>query len=348
MLRPRNGCGRSRAWTSCGCGCQRWGPWGSSFWPTWASSSCGSFSPTFLLAFAPFILGLAFRFRKRAREAYSAARRVLAQINAYIAESLSGMGIIQLFRQEKRSLDTFFGINLEFFRARMRSITVYGVFGPVISVMQNVALALLVWYGGRGVVFTLGALVGVHELRPDAVPADGEPLRATQHPPGGDGRCGADLVKERGERQLLFLARAVAADPKFIVLDEATANIDSQTEAQVQQALERVLAGRTSIAIAHRLSTIRNADRVLVIHEGKLVEEGTAAELLDKKGLFWALWQLQFAGDGNVPAPLNQATYLLTGAAAAAQKGRQISSAGPGPRWARPYGTGPATPQARP
>ncbi|MDY0340174.1 MAG: hypothetical protein RBS17_03055, partial [Coriobacteriia bacterium] len=65
-----------------------------------------------------------------------------------------------------------------------------------------------------------------------------------------------------------------------------------------------VLAGRTSIAIAHRLSTIRNADRVLVIHEGKLAEEGTLAELLAKKGLFWALWQLQFAADeGSQPSP---------------------------------------------
>jgi len=115
-------------------------------------------------------------------------------------------------------------------------------------------------------------------------------------------------VKERGvrlsvgERQLLSLARAVAADPKFIVLDEATANIDSQTEAKVQEALERVMAGRTAIAIAHRLSTIRNADRVLVIHEGRLVEEGPVEELLAKKGLFWALWQLQFAST-EPPSP---------------------------------------------
>ncbi|MFH1609650.1 MAG: ATP-binding cassette domain-containing protein, partial [Candidatus Bipolaricaulota bacterium] len=119
----------------------------------------------------------------------------------------------------------------------------------------------------------------------------------------------ATQVKERGvrlsvgERQLLSLARAVAADPKFIVLDEATANIDSHTEAQVQEALERVMAGRTAIAIAHRLSTIRNADRVLVIHEGRLVEEGTLEALLERKGLFWALWQLQFAGDEGAPAP---------------------------------------------
>jgi ATP-binding cassette subfamily B protein len=111
-------------------------------------------------------------------------------------------------------------------------------------------------------------------------------------------------VRERGgrlsvgERQLLSIARAVAADPKLIVLDEATANVDSHTEAQVQEALERLMAGRTALAIAHRLSTIRNADRVLVLSEGRLVEEGTVEELLARKGLFWALWQLQFAAAG--------------------------------------------------
>jgi ABC-type multidrug transport system fused ATPase/permease subunit len=417
----------------------------------------------FLLAFTPFILALAFWFRKRARDAYSTARRILARINAYIAESLSGMGIIQLFRQEERSRNAFADINLRFFRAQMRSITVYGVFGPVISVMQNVALALLIWYGGGGVlagVFTLGALVAFTSyirmlfqpmvnlseqyniLQAAMVAAERifgildespEPTGAREIPtlhgeiefrnvwfaytdedwvlkdvsftvrpgervaivgPTGSGKTtivglalgfyrpqrgqvlvdGVDIteldlsayrrklalvpqevflfsgdvadnirmwdgvvppevaeraakavgvhdhlvrlpegygtqVKERGvrlsvgERQLLSLARAVAAEPKLIVLDEATANIDSHTEAQVQDALERVLAGRTSIAIAHRLSTIRNADRVLVIHEGKLAEEGTLDQLLAQKGLFWALWQLQFSGDEGASPP---------------------------------------------
>ncbi|HEU67696.1 MAG TPA: ABC transporter ATP-binding protein [Candidatus Acetothermia bacterium] len=415
-----------------------------------------------LLAFTPFILVLAFWFRKRAREAYSAARRVLARINAYIAESLSGMEIIQLFRQEERSRQAFADINRRFFRAQMRSITVYGVFGPVISVMQNIALALLIWYGGRGVLagaFTLGALVAftsyirmlfqpmvnlseqynilqaamvaaerifaILDEKPEPTGTRTIPIlhgelefrdvwfayndeewvlqnvsfhvapgeRVAIVGPTGSGKTtivglalgfyrpqkgailvdGVDLaeldlqdyrrklalvpqevflfsgdvaenirmwdgvvpseaaegaakavgvhdhlarlpegyrtqVKERGvrlsvgERQLLSLARAVAADPKFIVLDEATANIDSQTEAQVQEALERVMAGRTAIAIAHRLSTIRNVDRVLVIHEGKLVEEGPVEALLARKGLFWALWQLQFAS-GESPSP---------------------------------------------
>lgn len=156
-----------------------------------------------LLGFTPVILVLAFWFRARAREAYSTARRVLARINAYIAESLSGMAIIQLFRQEERSRKSFAEINQSFFRAQMRSITVYGVFGPAIAVMQNLALALLIWYGGRGSFrgLHLGSARRLHELHPDALPAHGQPLRAVQHPPGGDGGRGADLLDPgRGAR----------------------------------------------------------------------------------------------------------------------------------------------------
>jgi ATP-binding cassette subfamily B multidrug efflux pump len=410
----------------------------------------------YLLAFAPVIAVLAFLFRRMVRVAYREARRILAQLNAYLAESLSGMAVIQLFRQELRSFRRFQEINRGFFRAQMRSIMAFGLFQPAIAAMQNIALAFLIWYGGRGVlagVFTLGGLIAftsyirtlfqplvrfseeydvlqsamaaaerifmfldlpqepsgkrpVPEIRGeiefrdvwfayndedwvlkgvsfrvrpgeriaivgptgagkttiislilgfyrpkkgqvliDGVPLEeldlGEYRRHVALVPqdvflfsgnvwenirmwnGGLGREAAERaaklvgihdhilqlpegyetdVKERGmrisvgERQLLSLARAAAADPKILILDEATANVDSHTEALVQEALEKVMAGRTTIAIAHRLSTIRNSDRVLVIHEGKLVEEGTVEELLARKGLFWALWQLQFAG----------------------------------------------------
>lgn len=410
----------------------------------------------YLLAFAPVVALLAFWFRKKARAAYREARKILAQLNAYIAESLSGMTVIQLFRQELRSFRRLQEINRDFFRAQMRTITAFGLFQPAIAVMQNVALAFLIWYGGRGVlagVFTLGSLIAftsylrtlfqplvrfseeynvlqaamasaerifmfldlpkepsgkrpVFELRGDIefrdvwfayndedwvlkgvsfrvrpgekiaivgptgsgkttiislilgfyrpqrgqILIDGVPLeeldlgeyrrRVALVPQdvflfsgdvwenirmwnGGLGKeeteRAAQLVgvhdyirrlpegyatdvKERGmrisvgERQLLSLARAAAAEPALVILDEATANVDSHTEALVQQALERVMSGRTTVAIAHRLSTIRNADRVLVIHEGRLVEEGPLDELLARKGLFWALWQLQFAG----------------------------------------------------
>ncbi len=109
-------------------------------------------------------------------------------------------------------------------------------------------------------------------------------------------------VKERGvtlsvgERQLLSFARAVAFEPTVLVLDEATASIDSHTEAVIQRSLKRIMEGRTSIVIAHRLSTIREADTILVLHKGELVESGTHRELLALDGLYAALHSLQFAG----------------------------------------------------
>ncbi|MCX6092891.1 MAG: ABC transporter ATP-binding protein, partial [Candidatus Bipolaricaulota bacterium] len=113
----------------------------------------------------------------------------------------------------------------------------------------------------------------------------------------------ATEVKERGatlsvgERQLLSYARAVAFEPKILVLDEATASIDSHTENVIQASLKRIQQGRTSIAIAHRLSTIRESDRILVVHQGEIVEEGTHDELLRGGGLYAALYNLQF-GEG--------------------------------------------------
>lgn len=117
-------------------------------------------------------------------------------------------------------------------------------------------------------------------------------------------------VKERGatlsvgERQLLAFARAVAFDPNILVLDEATANIDSKTESLIQQAIDRVLEGRTSIAIAHRLSTIQKSDKILVLHQGRLIEQGSHEELLARRGLYHALHSLQFGETG--PRSLKQ------------------------------------------
>jgi ATP-binding cassette, subfamily B, multidrug efflux pump len=113
-------------------------------------------------------------------------------------------------------------------------------------------------------------------------------------------------VKERGvtlsvgERQLLSFARAVAFDPKILVLDEATASIDSHTESLIQNSLQKIMRGRTSIVIAHRLSTIRESDNIIVLHHGKLHEQGTHDKLLELGGLYAALHNLQFA-DTNTP-----------------------------------------------
>jgi ABC-type multidrug transport system fused ATPase/permease subunit len=98
----------------------------------------------------------------------------------------------------------------------------------------------------------------------------------------------------QGQRQLIALARVVLADPRILVLDEATASIDTRTEALIQTALRRVLSGRTSIVIAHRLSTIRHADLLLVVDRGRIVQQGTHEELLSKQGLYRELCFQQF------------------------------------------------------
>ncbi|NCC36050.1 MAG: ATP-binding cassette domain-containing protein, partial [Chloroflexia bacterium] len=112
-------------------------------------------------------------------------------------------------------------------------------------------------------------------------------------------------VRERGsnlslgQRQLLAFARALAFNPEvLLILDEATSSVDTATEALIQDALERMLHGRTSIIIAHRLSTIRHVDRIIVLHQGRVVEDGSHDELLARRGYYHRLYRLQFAEQG--------------------------------------------------
>jgi ABC-type multidrug transport system fused ATPase/permease subunit len=107
-------------------------------------------------------------------------------------------------------------------------------------------------------------------------------------------------VKERGatlsvgQKQLISFARALAYDPKILILDEATSSIDTETEHLIKKAIEKLLVGRTAIVIAHRLSTIQNSDKIIVLHKGEIRETGNHQELLAKKGIYYKLYQLQY------------------------------------------------------
>ncbi|HEY2920598.1 MAG TPA: ATP-binding cassette domain-containing protein, partial [Candidatus Binatia bacterium] len=107
-------------------------------------------------------------------------------------------------------------------------------------------------------------------------------------------------VRERGsnfsagQRQLLSLARVLVYQPEILVMDEATSSVDTETEALIQDALEKVMRDRTCLLIAHRLSTIRNADRIIVLHHGEVREVGSHAELMERRGIYHRLYQLQY------------------------------------------------------
>jgi ATP-binding cassette subfamily B protein len=103
-----------------------------------------------------------------------------------------------------------------------------------------------------------------------------------------------------GQRQLLAFARALAHDPKILILDEATSSVDTETEIQIRKAIDRLMEGRTSIIIAHRLSTIQRCDKIIVMHKGRVRESGTHQELLAQRGIYYKLYQLQYKDQETV------------------------------------------------
>jgi len=102
-----------------------------------------------------------------------------------------------------------------------------------------------------------------------------------------------------GQKQLIAFVRTLVHDPKILLLDEATSSVDTQTEKLIQQGIEKLMQGRTSIAIAHRLSTIINSDRIFVIDHGHIIEEGNHQKLLEKKGFYYQLYTTQFSQNNS-------------------------------------------------
>jgi ATP-binding cassette, subfamily B, multidrug efflux pump len=404
----------------------------------------------------PCVFACARLFSSKARDAFRDVRRRVAQLNAFVQESLSGLALIQILVREKKRFDDFKKVNHQAYLAGMKQVQVFALFMPLMELISAAAIALLIWHGGGQVLrrtLSLGSLVAFLSyiqmfFRPlremtekysvmQAAMASLERIFTLMDEPSEEGAEGPALVRDTpglkgeirfqevsfayipgnwvikdlsftirpgeavavvgmtgggkstlinllegfyipqkgqilidgkdirtfpkktlrsliglvpqetflfdgslkeniflqkaptgreekelmaamhlkgiqstpmegqkvgslsaGQQQLVALGRVTVRNPLILILDEATSQIDAYTENLVQQAIRKVLDGRTSLIIAHRIFTLRQISRILVMHEGRLVEDGTHEELMEKKGYYYRLYQLQFNGNG--------------------------------------------------
>lgn len=405
-------------------------------------------------AILPPMIAATIIFRRTIRDAFRKVRVRLARINAFLAENLSGIKVVQMFHQERKRLKEFTTINESHFQARFSQMMIFAVFRPLVDLLAVVAIAAIIWFGagwilagpvtiglltafisfaerffepirdltekfnlmqqamasgervfmlmdekqetykgkvkpasvkgeiefrdvwfayndedwvlkdinfklkpgervafvgatGAGKTSVINTLCRFYEIQKGKILVDGADIKDIDKqklrseigivmqdvflfigdiktnirlrseipqqkvkeaarvanaagfieklPRGYDAEVAERGVNlSVGERQLIAFARAIAFDPAILVLDEATSSVDTKTEAIIQDAIHKLLEGRTALIIAHRLSTVRDADRIIVLDHGRIVEEGDHETLMARKGTYYGLYKLQF------------------------------------------------------
>ena len=264
---------------------------------------------------------------------FFAQQRLLGQVNAQAEETFSGHAVVKAFGQEDETVRLYNQANDALYEAGWKSQFLSGLMQPVMSFVGNLGYVAVAVVGAllavRGAI-TVGdiqafiqyvknftqpitqlAQVG-NVLQQMAAAAERIFACLDQPELSDDTRAHGGLMTlpggydfeineeasniSQGQRQLITIARALLADRRMLILDEATSSVDTRTEARIQQAMDNLMEGRTSFVIAHRLSTIRNADLILVMQQGDIVDQGTHDQLLAEGGFYAELYNAQFAG----------------------------------------------------
>lgn len=264
------------------------------------------------------------RIVKRSQRYFVAQQKNLGTINGKIEETYAGHSVVCAFNREAATQKEFDAINARLYRSAWKSQFLSGLMMPVTTFVSKLGYVCVVVLGGslaaRGTI-TIGDIQAFisymasftqpitqlaqisTQLQTMAAAAERvfDFLAEAEEPadpalPGGyQMELNEDATNvSQGQKQLLTIARAVLANAPILILDEATSSVDTRTEQLIQEAMDHLMRGRTSFVIAHRLSTVRNADCILVMRGGSIVEQGTHAELLARGGFYAALYNSQF------------------------------------------------------
>lgn len=223
---------------------------------------------------------------------------LLGKLNGTVEEMISGYRTVVAYNHQSAIIQEFCSTVDDLTKAGIRTDAFSGVMGPIMNCIGNIGFVIIAAFGGY---FAVNGLISVGVISAFIVYAKqfSRPINELAQIYGQLQTAIAGANISQGQRQLLAIARAFVADPDVLILDEATSNVDTRTEKAIQAAMHLIMQDRTSIIIAHRLSTIRDADLIVVMDQGRIIESGSHKELLAQRGKYYELYMTQYAGFGT-------------------------------------------------